>query len=227
MEQATDAAVALRRQPVQERSRRTVAAILDAAESIVDEYGVNAATTRAIAERAGVAYPSLYRFFSDRDQILDDLLERHTMAVDALAVAGEQAWEITSTLDIFQAEFDLHVDYYRAHPSAARLWLGARASEGVTDFVHRRIQRLSSRIHAVLIDRCVAPPDTDPRGVLMAIELADRAMEVAYRGRDDFDEELLEIGRLAVMSFVAALDVARTDPADRAIATAESRSLAN
>ena len=98
MSQVTDPMSArdgnVRRKPVQERSRRTVAAILDAAEAIVDEEGVNAATTRAIADRAGVAYPSLYRFFSDRDQILDDLLARHTMAVDALAVAGEHTWTI-------------------------------------------------------------------------------------------------------------------------------------
>lgn len=199
----------VRRKPVQERSRRTVAAILDAAEAIVDEHGVNAATTRAIADRAGVAYPSLYRFFSDRDQILDDLLERHTMAVDALAAAGEQTWDIRSTTDVMNAEFDLHVEYYRAHPSAARLWLEGRLSEAVIDFVHRRMQTLSDRIYALLVERGIIPPDTDPRGVLLAVELADRAMELAYRGRDDFDEEMLAAGRFAVGAYVESLDLAR------------------
>jgi len=50
-----------RRLPTQERSRRTVQRILDAAEAIVGESGADAATTRAIAERAGVSAPSLYR----------------------------------------------------------------------------------------------------------------------------------------------------------------------
>lgn len=199
-----------RRRPVQERSRRTVAAILDAAEAIIDEEGVLAATTRAIADRAGVAYPSLYRFFSDRDQILDDLLERHTVAVDALAVAGEQAWPIGSTLDLMAAEFDLHVDYYRAHPSAARLWLGGRASETVTAFVHRRIEVLSGRIFALLVERDILPADADPRGVLMAVELADRAMELAHRGRNDFDDGLLAIGKTAVAAYASTIDAARS-----------------
>ena len=60
-----------RRAPVQERSRQTVTRILDAAAAIADEHGVDAATTRAIADRAGVSYPSLYRFFADREAILD------------------------------------------------------------------------------------------------------------------------------------------------------------
>lgn len=201
----------VRRKPVQERSRRTVAAIVDAAESIVDEHGVNAATTRAIADHAGISYPSLYRFFSDREQILDDLLERHTMAVDALAIAGEQTWEVTSPADVLNAEFDLHVEYYRAHPSAARLWLGGRGSETVVEFVHRRMQTLSDRIFALLVERDIIPSDTDPRNVLMAVELADRAMELAYRGTEDFDEDLLAIGRLAVAAYVELIDPARSE----------------
>ncbi|HWU31638.1 MAG TPA: helix-turn-helix domain-containing protein [Marmoricola sp.] len=206
---AAQAERTVRRKPVQERSRRTVAAILDAAEAIVDESGVSAATTRAIADRASVAYPSLYRFFSDRDEILDDLLERHTMAVDDLAIAGEQTWEIRSPMDLMNAEFDLQVEYYRAHPSAARLWLTGRLSEAVTDFVQRRKQALSARIYNLLTERGIIPADTDPRGVLLAVEFADRAMEVAYRGRDDFDEEMLAAGRFAINAYVQSLELAR------------------
>ena len=65
-----------RRAPTQERSRRTVGRILDAAEQIIGESGIEAATTRAIAERAEVSTPSLYRFFADRDEIFDALLHQ-------------------------------------------------------------------------------------------------------------------------------------------------------
>ena len=63
-----------RRAPVQARSRQTVTRILDAAAAIADEQGVDSATTRAIADRAGVSAPSLYRFFAYREAILDELL---------------------------------------------------------------------------------------------------------------------------------------------------------
>lgn len=58
-----------RRAPTQERSRRTVGRILDAAEQIIGETGAEAVTTRTIAERADVAPASLYRFFADRNEI--------------------------------------------------------------------------------------------------------------------------------------------------------------
>ena len=97
-----------RRAPVQARSRQTVARILDAAVTIADQEGVDAVTTRTIADRAGVSYPSLYRFFADRDAILDELMERHCAEIDALCVAAEQTWEITSFAELL--------------PSSARWW---------------------------------------------------------------------------------------------------------
>ena len=122
-----------RRQPVQERSRQTVARILDAAEALIDEGGVEAVTTRAVADRAGVTYPSLYRFFADREEILDQLVTHHLAALDAQAVAAERTWQITSVRDVIDRELDLHVAYFKEHPSAARLWLSGRSSPAVVD----------------------------------------------------------------------------------------------
>jgi AcrR family transcriptional regulator len=54
-----------------------VEAILDAAESVVSEIGVDATTTNAIAERAGASVGSLYHFFANKDAILLALAERY------------------------------------------------------------------------------------------------------------------------------------------------------
>lgn len=55
-----------RKRPRQERSRRTVEAILDAAARVFETVGPNAATTNAIAERAGVSVGSLYQYFPNK-----------------------------------------------------------------------------------------------------------------------------------------------------------------
>src|SRR3974390_141062 len=93
-----------RRLPVQERSRQTVRQILDAAEEIVGEHGVDAATTRAICERAGVAAPSLYRFFADRDQVLDALLESMLEDLDAHAEVAERGFAGDTIEDFVRLE---------------------------------------------------------------------------------------------------------------------------
>ncbi|WP_329157922.1 TetR/AcrR family transcriptional regulator [Streptomyces sp. NBC_01717] len=50
-----------------------------------EEGGVEAFTTRAIAERVGISAPSLYRFFADRDRVLDALMEQHLERLRAVA----------------------------------------------------------------------------------------------------------------------------------------------
>jgi AcrR family transcriptional regulator len=188
-----------------------VTRILDSAAAIVDEHGVDAATTRTIADRAGVAYPSLYRFFADRDEIFDRLLERHLTQIDDRAEAAERSWDIRSAWDLFSAELDLHIAYYREHPSAARLWMGGRSSTAVVNQVHARMRTLAHRIHARLVDARLISVDTDPRAVLVAVEIGDRILELAYRGGHDFDEAILDHGRRALNAYCHDLANTRSE----------------
>jgi AcrR family transcriptional regulator len=66
-----------RRQPVQERSRETVTAIIEAAAQVFERYGYAAGTTNRIAARAGVSVGSLYQYFPNKEAILLSLTERH------------------------------------------------------------------------------------------------------------------------------------------------------
>lgn len=219
-----------RRAPVQQRSRETFDRILLAAAEIADEQGVDAATTRAIADRAGVSYPSLYRFFADREAILDELLERHCAELDARCAEAEQTWQITSAADLLNRELELHVHYYRRYPSSARLWMAGRTSPTVTKHVRARMKALADRIHAMLVNAALIPADTDPRAMLVAVEMADRVLELSFRdnfrdnddgdgntdgdatgpGAADFDQDILDIGRRALIAF--ASDLSRRPP---------------
>lgn len=69
---------ALRRVPQQARSRARFERLLDAAEAILAERGYEAATTNAIAERAGTSIGALYGFFSNRDAVLRALAHRYS-----------------------------------------------------------------------------------------------------------------------------------------------------
>ena len=201
-----------RRAPVQERSRQTVTRILDAAAAIADEQGVDAVTTRSIADRAGVSYPSLYRFFDDREAILDELLERHCAELDARCMEAEQTWQITSVADLLNNELDLHVHYYRRYPSSARLWMGGRTSPTVTKHVRARMKTLAMRIHTILVGAGLIPANTDPRAMLVAVEMADRVLELSFRDSEDseaagFDQDILDIGRRALIAFASDLSL--------------------
>ena len=210
----TSTAARRRREPVQKRSRLTVTRILDAAAELIDESGVEAAGTRAVADRAGVAYPSLYRFFADREEILDRLLERHVAELDARVTAAESRWQITSAGDLINRELDLHIAYYEEHPSSARLWLSGRSSPTVVEHVRRRNRALAERMRTVLIAEHIIAAETDPLVLVLVVELGDRILDLAFRDRATADPAIVALGRIALSAY--ARDALVTSETSRA-----------
>lgn len=68
---------ALRRVPIQERSRRTLAALLTAAAEVFAETGFESATMEAVAARAGTSIGTLYRFFPNKTALFRAVAERN------------------------------------------------------------------------------------------------------------------------------------------------------
>ncbi|MCB0967041.1 MAG: TetR/AcrR family transcriptional regulator [Ilumatobacter sp.] len=78
--------IELKSTPQQSRSRETLDRLLAAADVEFARHGLAAATTTAIAERAGVSVGALYRFFGDKRAIADALAQRYL--ADASASFG-------------------------------------------------------------------------------------------------------------------------------------------
>lgn len=65
------------RQPKQKRSMEMKERILSSAMGLICKKGFFQVTTNEIAKAAGISIGSLYSYFSDKDTILAELLERH------------------------------------------------------------------------------------------------------------------------------------------------------
>jgi AcrR family transcriptional regulator len=194
-----------RRQPVQARSRETVARILAATADLIGSGGVEAATTRAIAARAGVSAPSLYRFFADRDEIFDSLLSAQLEDLERHAQSMEHTWAIASIRDYVSRELDLHVSYYEAHPSLVRLWFGGRISPPVVAEVRRRNRALALRARSALLELGLIEADIPDSAFVLMVELGDRVLDLAFRDRASADPTVIEQGREALCAYVEQL----------------------
>jgi AcrR family transcriptional regulator len=83
-----------RKQPRQQRSRETVAVILEAAAQLFQRHGYADTTTNKIAERAGVSIGSLYQYFPNKDALLVALAEHYlTQSTQQVALAFARAAE--------------------------------------------------------------------------------------------------------------------------------------
>ena len=65
-----------RKRPTQERARATFDAIVTAAELLLEAQPIEAVSTHAIAERAGVSVGSLYQYFPTKEAVIATALER-------------------------------------------------------------------------------------------------------------------------------------------------------
>jgi AcrR family transcriptional regulator len=84
-----------RRKPVQARSKEMVERILDAATHVLATQGYGRMSTNHVADVAGVSVGSLYRYFSDKDEIFETLRLRASDAIlrrltDAIAEAASK-----------------------------------------------------------------------------------------------------------------------------------------
>jgi len=105
------------------------AGIVEAAAALLQEHGVHAVTTRAVAQAAGVQAPAIYRLFGDKDGLVDAVAE-HVMAayVDSKQEAGladdpaglRAGWHAHVAFGLANPDlFALLVAPGRAEPSAA------------------------------------------------------------------------------------------------------------
>ena len=185
---------------MQERSRRTVQRILAAAEEIIAADGVDAVTTRAIAERAGVAAPSLYRFFEDRHAILDALLEQMLAELETAVQEAERDFPGDSIEAFVRLEFQLYVAYYERHPSLARLWFDGRVSPAVVELVRMRNHAAGQRARRMLTEAGLVPTTTPPLAFDLLIEYGDRTLDIAFRDGPRANRQVIEAGIAALMA---------------------------
>src|SRR4029453_18252619 len=87
-------------------------AIVEAAARLLREGGVRAVTTRGVGEAAGVQPPTIYRFFGDKDGLVDAVAE-HVMATYVAAKSPSASLDPVADL---RSGWRTHVEFGLANP---------------------------------------------------------------------------------------------------------------
>lgn len=90
-----------RKQPTQERARRTYQSILEAGARILERHGYEALTTNHVADLAGVGIASLYEYFPNKHALVAETV-RHVLE-ELLADLARSAQLITTSPTALQA----------------------------------------------------------------------------------------------------------------------------
>jgi len=114
----------LRDEPTNERA----VALLDAAEALLEESGMESLSARVVAERAGVAKGLVFYYFGSTTELVERVLERYysrhkASLAEAFAGAGDHRERLHRVVDEY-------LDFMEANVTYARIVQHQIASEG-------------------------------------------------------------------------------------------------
>jgi AcrR family transcriptional regulator len=130
----------------QERGRRRIESILDAAEEVIGEIGYDATTTNLIASRAGISPGSFYQYFPNKTAVVEALAHRY---VDHLAethggLLGPELADLPLD-ELVDRVVDPIVSFNLAHPAVKSLLSGVDVSP--------ELAAATAQLHDALCDR--------------------------------------------------------------------------
>ncbi|HEX6887676.1 MAG TPA: TetR/AcrR family transcriptional regulator [Candidatus Nanopelagicales bacterium] len=194
-------------QPQNARSRRTQAALLEAARQIVEEEGLPGLTMAAVAERAGVTRRSVYLHFESRTQLLTSLFD-HVNDSEGLRGSVRPVVDAPDALAAVRA-WAAHVA--RFHPRVARIGTAMQSMRStdpdadqhwqlVQDDWHRLCVLVATRVHdeSALAPGWTTETMADMLQALMSFDVLEVLVDQRGWSTDDVETHL---ARVALSAF--------------------------
>lgn len=174
-----------RHAPTQRRSQERLARIARAAGELCNQLGADAVTMEAIAERAETSIGSLYRFYPNRDALLEAVAERYVVDLNAVLDGEEGAVESLAALPIralVDAILEPFVAFHRAHPGYFAILFAPQGSAALRAVRGRLRQRLAARLETLLARRApTLAADRRRRVALTTVEAARALLQFIER----------------------------------------------
>lgn len=189
----------------QERARRSYLALIEAATELFSARGYDAVGTPEIAQRAGVAVGTFYRYFDDKDEIYLEIARRHIMEAYSATIAGlgPERFVGRARHETISETIAVLFQHVLARPQLSRSLIEMSLRDPDVAELRRAFEQLSverlTRLVAAIVPREVVP---DPEAT--AYILYGSAMQIAnslagHLGEPPIDAER---ARAALTSFI-------------------------
>lgn len=187
---------------LQKRGIERVQAILDAGVAILSEQGYEAATLKAIGERAGIPIASVYHYFADRHQVDIAILQRHLAALDAKVNAALADESIDTLAGAIDAVIDPMLTYFRREPSCIELWFTGQRDQSLTDMVQAYDEATADLLWQFAIDRGLIRRGTPKLVIQLAFEAGSRVFDVAFRKSPKGDNATISEAKVMIGAYL-------------------------
>jgi AcrR family transcriptional regulator len=195
----------LRNAPTQARSRERLRRVLDAADELLGSEGAEAFTTTRVAEVAEVPIGSVYRFFPDKEAIVEALAVRYWSDFEDLVAGAAEVDELESLPDAGAFVIDTLAAGFRARPGFIALWYDGLRTEAVRDATRPTREAIAQSIESILARHWpAASRSARATAARMVVLAGDGLLREAFRRDHRGDGALLEEGKLMLHSYLVA-----------------------
>lgn len=174
---------AARRVPTQERAKKRVERIIDAAAHVFAKDGYDAATMEAIAARAETSIGSIYQFFPNKLSVFNALTRHYHEKVRLfldLLLAGpllERPWG-----EILEASIDALSEFHEHDVGFRAVWVGLHLTEAVVSEGEAINREFAKRLELVLAAKLPKlPAEMRPVVSTMIVEILSAVLIVSAR----------------------------------------------
>ncbi|MFL5823751.1 MAG: TetR/AcrR family transcriptional regulator [Solirubrobacteraceae bacterium] len=196
--------LSLRNAPLQARSRARLGRVLDAAELILERDGAEAFTTTAVARGAGVSVGSVYRFFPDKQAIVEALAVRYWSDFADLVAGVAEADALEPVADPAAAVLSVLAAGFRSRPGFLALWYGGLRTERVRDRTRDARGSIAASIESIFaVHWPGAPAQARILTAEMVVLAGDGLLREAFRRDPDGDPVLLSEAQVMLASYIA------------------------
>ena len=180
---------ASRRTPLQPRSVQTIQRVIEAASSLLCRTPLEDVTTTRIAVEAGISVGALYRFFPDKQSILDGVAVRHVQHFRQLVerkVLPQIEQEMQNLSDFQPALMlnlvvDAYVAYLDEHPDFRALSFGRHISAATKEREASPAVGLPALLKDFMLDSLGIPNNPELDLMLRVVsEAGERLIAFAY-----------------------------------------------
>jgi AcrR family transcriptional regulator len=196
-----------RRAPVQSRSQHTVQRVLDGASSLLQQISLEEITTTRIAAEAGLSIGAVYRFFPDKQSIIDAIAVQHIEQFKARLEATvmktiERQFANLASFDpamVLDSVIDAYIVYLDAHPDFRAISFGRHISRATKEREASPDVGLPALLKNFMMQRLGVQnsPELDLR-LRVVSEAGERLIAYAYEQatREERDQVIGEMKRM-------------------------------
>lgn len=205
----------MRSVPKQERGERRMQRLLDAAEQTFAELGYKAATTNEIAARAQTSIGTLYRFFPNKEAIVQHLMERYVQELHVVYDKMSQPELATLPLaEMIDRLIDPIVELKIAHPGLVSLFIGPHAALQLPAEFQQLLDESLLRTEK-LWEKRFPHLDAETRhlSALVFFQIRQALLALAFSLASPSQEQVIKEGKTNLLRYLKPLDRVRAPQA--------------